>query len=223
MRSSQLLFALSASSFYASSSSGPAGLLRVSHALLKTVVHPGDTCVDATCGNGYDSLFLARLLFPSSSNPSCQSSKLFCIDVQEGAIRNTTALLAGELGEDLIHSHVKLILGSHAPLPAELHSDPRVKAICFNLGYLPGSADKSIKTCPNTTLQSLEESCAVLSRGGLITCCAYRYHLGGAEEEGAVKAFLRNLNLREWDVNSHVGMQTKGEVEGPVLYTARRR
>lgn len=229
-RSSHLLLALSASSFYASSSSGPAGLLRVSHALVRATVSPGDTCVDATAGNGFDSLLLSRLLFSpsplstvSTTTRSSSSSKLYCIDVQPGAIQNATKLLIGELGEDVVNTSVKFILGSHAPLPSDLQSDPRVTAIIYNLGYLPGSADKSVATSADTTLQSLTDGISVLARGGLISCCAYRFHEGGQEEERRVREFLRTLDLREWDVNSHVGIQTRGESLGPILYTARRR
>lgn len=229
-RRSHLLLALSASSFYASSSSGPAGLLRVSHALVRATVSPGDTCVDATAGNGFDSLLLSRLLFPpsppstaSATTPSSSSSKLYCIDVQPGAIQNVTKLLIGELGEDVVNTSVKFILGSHAPLPSDLQRDPRVTAIIYNLGYLPGSADKSVATSADTTLQSLTDGISVLARGGLISCCAYRFHEGGQEEERRVREFLRTLDLREWDVNSHVGIQTRGESLGPILYTARRR
>jgi hypothetical protein len=40
------------------------------------VVKPGDVVVDATCGNGADSLALAHLALTD------QSGKLYCIDIQ---------------------------------------------------------------------------------------------------------------------------------------------
>lgn len=176
-------------------------------------------------GNGFDALFLSRLLFPSSpsSPPSLLPSTLYCIDRQAGAIANTTQLLLTEFPADVVNKHVHFVHGSHAALPAALHADFQVMGIVYNLGYLPGSADKAVTTTAESTLSSLQESCAVLARGGLISVCAYRGHEGGEEEERQVREYFRRLDLRHWDVNQHVGMQIRGEETGPILYTARRR
>lgn len=49
--------------------------------ILKNVVEKGDTVVDATCGNGYDTVFLARLVG--------EEGKVYAFDVQSQAIETT--------------------------------------------------------------------------------------------------------------------------------------
>ena len=54
------------------------------HDWISRVVLPGDTVVDATAGNGHDTVFLARLAGPSG--------QVHAFDVQEEAIRATREL-----------------------------------------------------------------------------------------------------------------------------------
>lgn len=206
--------------FYTSSSSGPSGLLRVNHALLQNIVKIGDTCVDATCGNGFDSLFLSRILFPSGTAASARTSKLYCIDIQPESIHNTTQRLQTELDSKAM-ANVHLSCSSHASLPTELKSDPAVAAVIYNLGYLPGSKNKTLVTHSETTLQSLLEATLIVKPGGIITCMAYKHDDG--DEERQVRSLLGSLDLRYWDVNCHFGIQGGASTTGPVLYSARRR
>lgn len=99
------------------------------HDWISRVVLPGDTVVDATAGNGHDTVFLARLAGPSG--------QVHAFDVQEEAIRATRERLEKE---GLLTSAVHLHLASHDRL-AELVTGP-VKAVVFNLGYLPGGDKK---------------------------------------------------------------------------------
>lgn len=58
----------------------------------KRVVRRGDTVVDATCGNGYDTLALLRLVADSSGE-----GRVFGMDVQKEALVNTDWLLSQSL------------------------------------------------------------------------------------------------------------------------------
>ena len=100
------------------------------HDWISRVVFPGDAVVDATAGNGHDTVFLARLAGPSG--------QVHAFDVQEEAIRATRERLEKE---GLLTPSVRLHLASHDRL-AELVRSP-VKAIVFNLGYLPRRDNKT--------------------------------------------------------------------------------
>ena len=78
------------------------------HDWISRVVSPGDAVVDATAGNGHDTVFLARLVGPSG--------QVHAFDVQEEAIRATRERLEKE---GLLTPSVRLHLASHDRL-AEL-------------------------------------------------------------------------------------------------------
>lgn len=72
-----------------------------------------------------------------------------------------------------------------------------MKAAIFNLGYLP-SADKSIITQPQTTLEALEKLCQMLIKGGRIAIMIYYGHEGGDIERDAVMDFVSQLPQQEY-------------------------
>ena len=55
--------------------------LAFSHQLLKEVIQPGEIAVDATMGNGHDTLFLAQLVG--------RSGQVYACDLQAQALANT--------------------------------------------------------------------------------------------------------------------------------------
>ena len=67
----------------------------------------------------------------------------------------------------------------------------------FNLGYLP-SADKSVITRPQTTIEALEKLCGLLVKGGRIAIMIYYGHEGGDIEKDAVLDFVSQLNQQEY-------------------------
>jgi len=201
--------------FYTSASSKPSGLLRVNHAMLSLAVRPGDSVIDATCGNGYDSLYLARLVLPEG--------KLWCIDKQESAIAATRGRLEEEFGAVAVERCVRFVQGCHSKLPAAIELPPAsVAAVVYNLGYLPGGPDKSVTTQVDSTLQSLRlaTGSGMVRPDGLVTVVAYRH---SPQEEEQVRALFSQLPLSLWDVSSHCGLQGNGTSTGPILYSARRR
>jgi hypothetical protein len=90
--------------------------------------------IDATCGNGKDTLALATFLFPhenenenqnaedprwpplSASSSSSSSCQLIGIDIQEQACINTQQLLRDHLSSTIMEDHVCIVRASHAPL-----------------------------------------------------------------------------------------------------------
>ena len=100
----------------------------------------GDTAVDATCGNGHDTLALAKM----------GAGKIYAFDVQETALKNTERLLTEE---NISLNNIHLILDSHANMCNYIKEI--VQVIVFNLGYLP-SADKSITTSASSTIDAIQ-------------------------------------------------------------------
>lgn len=146
------------------------------HLLLKNEIAAGDFTIDATAGNGHDTVFLAKAVG--------STGKVLAIDIQPQAIESTTARL--EI-EGLLN-RVILKLGCHADL-AEFAGGKNPSAIIFNLGYLPG-ADRGIMTRKKITLKALASAAEILSPGGVLAVICYPGHEGGDEEASAVEAFI---------------------------------
>lgn len=141
--------------------------------------------VDATMGNGYDTLFLAR----KTEN----SGMVYAFDIQEDALLQTRRKLEKEgLGE-----RVKLIKDGHENM--DLYVEGPVDAVMFNLGYLP-RGDSTIVTRPRSTLVAVKKALVLLKKGGLITIVLYTGHDGGKEEKDILCAYLSGLDPKMYAV-----------------------
>ncbi len=146
--------------------------LQLAHRLYKEHLSPEETAIDATCGNGHDTLFLASLL---------TSGKLYAYDIQEEGLLRTKKRLS-TLPPSIL-SRITLMHASHEDFS---FVPPPVSLIVYNLGYLPGS-DKKIFTHSATTLASLKEALKI-SRYISITCYPHRE---GRKERQAILALLQ--------------------------------
>lgn len=143
------------------------------------VLREGDVAVDATAGNGLDTLFLARLVG--------SRGHVYAFDIQQAALQKTAALL----NRNGLVQRVTLIHAGHETMAAQI-SGP-VAAVMFNLGYLPGG-DHSIATRHESTRQGLVASLELLRRGGLITLVLYPGHPQGEKEKTAILDYCRELD-----------------------------
>lgn len=166
----------------------------LAHTLLEKIIKPGQTVLDATAGNGHDTLFLAGLVQ--------KEGKVYAFDVQERALDNTRELLLrhGRLEQ------VRLIRDSHVLLRKYIQ-EPLGAAI-YNLGYLPGG-DKNIITAAGTTLSSLEQCLEMLEPGGACAIVLYPGHPGGDREAREVEAYLSGLPSPPWAVFSWKRLNAK--------------
>lgn len=159
----------------------------LSHLILSQFLKDGHTVVDATAGNGHDTLFLADKVGASG--------KVYAFDIQKQAIENTRKLLSNYNYLD----RVTLIADGHEKLSQYIKET--VHCLIYNLGYLPGG-DKSIITSSATTLLSLKQGLELLAKGGAAALTVYPGHEGGALEAAEVEEFLLNLPSREWHIFS---------------------
>lgn len=163
--------------------------LEAAHEAWRQLVKPGDTVIDATCGNGHDTLLLAQLALTPDSG------QVIAMDIQPQAIANTQARLQAHLTPDLF-ARIRFIQGSHAQFPADI-APGSVKLIVYNLGYLPGG-DKSITTQAETTLESLSEAVRRSCNGGCISLNCYPGHADGAHEERLLLIRWREAQFPDW-------------------------
>lgn len=149
------------------------------HRELAAVIRPGDLAIDATAGNGHDTVFLAERVG--------ESGRVIAFDIQAEAISATRARLAAAGLAD----RVTLIEGSHAGIAGAVEP-ASVAAVVFNLGYLPGG-DHAVITLQEETLAATRQALSVLRPGGLLAIVCYPGHPGGDEESAAVLAWTRDL------------------------------
>ena len=163
-------------------------LVKLAHSLVQAKVKHGDVVIDATVGNGHDTLFLLNLVAPTGV--------VYGFDIQQAAIDST---------QNRLHTHsaahsLNLIHASHATMLDHIatYHQEAVNAIMFNLGYLPGS-DKSVITHAESTLVALSMACRLLAVGGIITILAYPGHAGGEVETTAINTWCLGLDRTQFN------------------------
>lgn len=137
-----------------------------------------DIVVDATCGNGNDTLMLSKL-----------AKEVFAFDIQKDAINNTKDLLNKNAVDN-----VTLINDSHEYIDKYLNNyKNKISLILFNLGYLPGG-NKNITTNHKSTLEAIKKSINLLNKKGIILVTCYP-HAEGKKESSLIIDYLNKNNI----------------------------
>lgn len=131
--------------------------------------------VDATCGNGFDTLFLSKV--------AGETGHVKAFDIQQEAIERTNTLL----NSNSSFKNYEVINDSHEYINKYIKN---VDCAVFNLGYLPFS-DKNITTKGETTLRAIENLIPLLNDDGRIYITTYISHDTGEE----IKYILNYLHL----------------------------
>lgn len=181
-------------------------LTNKAHQWLKTRIQQGQHVIDATAGNGYDTVFLARLVGTKG--------KVYAFDIQEQAIANTHR----RLQEEGIQQ-VELFQCCHSKMQTSLPASTLgfINGVMFNLGYLP-RADKTIITRSVTTLSALQQLTAIVANPAYITIIAYPGHTGGKEEQREIEHWLNGQHFSIETVES----ETPTDIS-PKLYLIKSR
>ncbi len=165
--------------------------LAEAHDWLRTVVRPGDTVVDATMGNGHDTVLLAGLVGSAGT--------VVAFDIQAEALVRTAA----RLEEAGLRNRCLLVHEGHESM--ELHlartlpEGGTIRACVFNLGWLPGG-DHAVGTCADTTIRAAEAALARLDPQGMLLMVVYYGGRSGFVERDAVLAWAAALDCRRWTV-----------------------
>lgn len=180
-------------------------LTELAHNLISIKLKSIKCGIDATCGNGHDTLFLSGL---------CRTSGIiYSFDIQEEALRNTAIALE----KNNLINNVKIIHAGHENILK--HIDLEVDVIMFNLGYLPNS-DRKISTSYDTTIIALESCLKILREKGIISIICYPKHNSGFEEMVYVKQWIRDLSKSEFNVNEY--SSENSDRTTPILYVIER-
>nr|GGG66000.1 rRNA methyltransferase [Virgibacillus oceani] len=142
--------------------------------------------MDATAGNGNDTIFLSQL--------TGETGQVLAFDVQEKAITAVTKRLTEKQ-----LSNTRLIHDGHENIVAYLEEGEQIGGAIFNLGYLPGG-DKSIITKADTTIKAVKAMLPYLKCGGTIVLVVYHGHNGGQLEKDALMEYTSTLSQQSFHV-----------------------
>lgn len=141
-----------------------------------------DILIDATCGNGNDTFFLATN-FPKN--------EIYAYDIQEQAIIHTKKRCE-------FFNNIHYINKSHETFTPEVKS---CSLVMYNLGYLPHS-DQQVTTNYQTTISSIESGLSILTRNGIMIITLYRGH-DKSLEANEVEKHLKSIDKNKYLVNKY--------------------
>ncbi|MBE4908368.1 16S rRNA (cytosine(1402)-N(4))-methyltransferase [Bacillus luteolus] len=158
-------------------------ILPFARRLLEMAIPEGGIAIDATMGNGHDTLFLAKLVG--------ENGHVYAFDIQSDAITNTSI----RLNENQLSDRVTLFEQSHDELqqsiPATTHG--KINGAIFNLGYLPGG-NKEIVTKPTSTIAAIEQLLSIMEKEGIIVLVIYHGHEQGAVERDKLLEYVSKID-----------------------------
>lgn len=179
-----------------------------SHMLLKKHIKKNSFVVDATVGNGHDTVFLANLVG--------EDGQVISFDIQKAAIKNTKLRLL----EKNLTNRVRLIEDGHQNLALYINENEGIDGMIFNLGYLPGG-NKEIITQKTTTITAIKSGLKLLKTGGIIVLVIYTGHPGGKEEFQGVLELLKTIDSYRYNTLRYNFINQ--EASPQVLAVIRRR
>ena len=182
--------------------------LHFSHSLLEEILQPGDHVIDATMGNGYDTVFMAEKIG--------KTGHVYSFDVQKEALLSTKSKLTEQ---DLL-DRTSLFLQGHETLGTVVDEAQPIKAGIFNLGYLPKS-DKSVITLPENTRTAMEEILKRLVPRGRMILVVYYGHEGGEKELDMVQDYCQSLPQEKYNVLKYQFINQKNNP--PILYCVEKK
>ena len=153
-------------------------------ALIEPALHDGARAIDATMGNGQDTLWLCQRVGASG--------RVYAFDIQPEAVARTRERLlsAGMLERASLHCLGHERMSEVVPEPVDV--------VMFNLGWLPGAAH-GVTTRVETTLMAVNAALDLLRPDGLMTICIYPGHDEGARELEALIHWAENLDPKRYD------------------------
>ena len=176
----------------------------IAHTILRDAIREGDLVVDATAGNGHDTVFLAQCVG--------ETGQVMAYDIQAQAIASAQLAVAQQGFSDRVQWHQK----SHSTMADDLTPES-ARAIVFNLGYLPGD-NHQVTTETQETLKALAAATTVLQAGGCLSILCYPGHEEGAGEAQQVEAWI--TQLPRWRVAKYAMLSTKNPA--PFLLIAHK-
>lgn len=161
-------------------------VINLMHQAILPAVRQAEVIVDATAGNGGDTLFLAQ-----NMKASCQ---LYAFDIQAEAILHTK-----ERTKEFA-AQICYLQQSHEEIGR--YVDRSIDVAMFNLGYLPG-ADHEAVTNHKSTLKAVKCVLAKLRLQGICAIMVYPGHPEGKIEADCLASFLQEIPVRNYTVGCY--------------------
>ncbi len=154
------------------------------HKFIRDHVQEGDICIDATAGNGNDTLLLCELVG--------ETGKVIAFDIQETAVRATKK----RLEEHGMAGRAEVLLESHENMMKHA-KEGTVNCITFNFGYLPGG-NHALATKKESSIKAIHQGMTLLKKGGMMSLCIYSGGDSGFEERDGILEELKQLDGRQY-------------------------
>ncbi len=152
--------------------------------MIEEALFSGARVVDATMGNGYDTLWLCELVG--------ETGRVYAFDIQQEAVDHT----AERLEKAGVRERAVLFCLGHERMLEVVHEP--LDAVLFNLGWLPG-AEHGVTTKTATTLKAVEAALALLKEEAVMTICIYPGHEEGTNELHSLLEWAAKLDDKRYD------------------------
>ena len=172
--------------------------LNISHDFLRRSISSGARVIDATAGNGGDTLLLCELVG--------DSGHVTAFDIQQAAVDATK----GRIDEAGYADRCDVILDSHANMIRYFEKES-VDAIVFNFGWLPGGSH-DVFTRAESSISAIKQGCELLTVGGVMSLCVYYGRNNGYDERDAILDFVSTLDYRKYTV---IHLSFKNRINDP--------
>lgn len=158
-------------------------ILSFAHDLLEKALNTGDIAFDMTMGNGNDTVFLAKCVG--------ETGRVYAFDIQDDALHKTKQKI---MDLKISESNISLVKDCHSRFETHIAAPDlaHVKAVVFNLGYLPGG-DHTLCTASETTIEALKKLLELIQKSAVIILVCYPGHPEGAVECEHVLAFCKSI------------------------------
>lgn len=166
-------------------------LLSLHKYFLSSHIKKGGIAIDFTMGNGHDTSYLIKAVWDGDENPG----HVYAFDIQEAALQSTSKFLK----ESFHPNNYTLILDSHANVKKYVNEP--ICAGVFNLGWLPGSSDKSITTKRESTMPAIRSALSLLDHDGILLIAVYPGHPEGKLEGDLILSELSEISRFEMCVS----------------------
>ncbi len=152
-------------------------------------IQEGDYVIDATCGNGHDTLALAKAVGSDGD--------VLAMDLQREALDASKALMAENKIQNVCFAQTNF--RELSKFSSFAFPDRRPSAVMFNLGYLPGG-DKNLTTNAEDSLLAIYHALDLIKPNGVVTVVLYSGHEEGAREKDAILEFVKQLPAQDYHV-----------------------
>lgn len=174
--------------------------------MLSHYIRPGDTVVDATMGNGNDTLKLCELVG--------SSGKVYGFDIQKQALERTSALLREKGWDNAVLYQVNHNLVADY-IPAG------ISAAVFNLGYLPGG-DHRLTTNAADAIEGIGSCVKLMKKDGAAAIVLYPGHPEGYAEKSALLLWAKQLDPSRFHC-VHMDMINQSQSAPSILLITKKK